>query len=154
MSRHIESNPRGQRGLRRVDVDICERGRPIWVHGRSAEVVEDKEATKEAGVGSRGGGGELGHVRIISYNIQVSILITFHRFLIVNYRVRCVASRRFLRAQGTASRRCRHMRMQKGRTKSEFEAVEAPARVFERGPPRRVASSQIPAGKGVYVVST
>jgi hypothetical protein len=56
MSRHIESNPRGQRGLRRVDVDICERGRPIWVHGRSAEVVEDKEATKEAGVGSCRGG--------------------------------------------------------------------------------------------------
>ena len=38
-------------------------------------------------------GGELGHVRIISYNIQVSVLITFHRFLIVNYRVRRVDSR-------------------------------------------------------------
>jgi hypothetical protein len=108
--------------------------------GGSAEVVEDKEATKEAGVGSRRGGSELGHVSIISYNIQVSVLITFHRFLIVNYRVHCVASRRFPRAQGTASRRRRHMRMRKRRTKSEFEAVKAPARVFERGPLHRVTS--------------
>ena len=99
-------------------------------------------------------GGELGHVRIISYNIQVSVLITFHRFLIVNYRVCRVASRRFPRAQGTASRRHRHMRMRKRGTKPEFEAVKAPARVFERGPLHCVASSQIPAGKGVYVAST
>jgi hypothetical protein len=81
-----------------------------------AEDVEDERATKEASAESRGGGGELGHVRIISYNIQVSVLITFHRFLIVNYRVRCVALRRFLRAQGSASCRRRHMRMQMGRT--------------------------------------
>ena len=88
-------------------------------------------------------GGELGHVRIISYNIQVSVLITFHRFLIVNYRVCRVALHRFPRAQGTTSRRRRHMRMRKRRTKSEFEAIKAPVRVFEREPRHRVASRRI-----------
>jgi hypothetical protein len=63
-----------------------------------------KQASDLAEVGRR-----LGHIKYIYYNIQVSLLITFHRFFIANYRV-CLPPLRWrvVLQLGPPHRRCQN----------------------------------------------
>jgi hypothetical protein len=70
MSRRIESIPRAHRGLRRVDVDLCEFVGLIGVHKRRKRRRSRISRRQRKVVADRTeAGGELRHVRNISYNI-------------------------------------------------------------------------------------
>jgi hypothetical protein len=93
MSHRIELIPQEHMGLCRVDVDVRGFVGSIGVHKHRGEEVEDERATKEAAPNRAEACREPAHVRKISYNVQVSVLFTFHSFLIVNYRVYVASSR-------------------------------------------------------------